>query len=109
MCTVCTSAIQSRILDIDLTVPTPRSAMFRTASSEKPNVSRASGLAVGRRCCPCALGIGVRMTSGVSRRCPGIRAADICDQTKGLLPILSVSRNGTFSRVRGQSTRVLEL
>ena len=86
MCTVCTSATQSHILDIAQAVPKARSAMFRTASSEKPNVCRASGLAVGRRCCPCAPGIGVRVTSGVSPRCPGIRAGGICDQTKGTAP-----------------------
>jgi hypothetical protein len=82
---------------------------FRTASSAKPNVCPASGPAVGRRCRPCERAIGMRMTFGVSRHYPGIRAGGICDQTKGLLPILDVSRNGTFSRVRGHSTRVLEL
>jgi hypothetical protein len=42
---------------------------------------------VGRRCRPCEPAIGVRMTFGVSRRCPGIRAGGICDQTKKILPI----------------------
>jgi hypothetical protein len=49
------------------------------------------------------------MTFGVSRHYPGIRVDGICDQTKGLLPILDVSRNGTLSRVIGLSTRAVEL
>jgi hypothetical protein len=41
------------------------------------------------------------MTFGLSRHCPGIHAGGICDQTKQLLPILDVGRNGTIlSRVR---------
>jgi hypothetical protein len=60
---------------------------FRTASSAKPNVCPASGPAVGRRCRPCERAIGMRMTFGVSRHYPGIRAGGICDQTKKILPI----------------------
>jgi hypothetical protein len=97
------------ISGIDPGVQKARSAMFHTVSSEKPSVFPASGPAGGRRCYLCAPAIGARTTSGVSRQCPDIRAGDICDQTRGLLPILDVSRNGTFSRVNGQSTRALEL
>jgi hypothetical protein len=97
------------ISGIDLTAPKGKSAKFRTAHNAIPSEFRACGPAEGRRCYLCAPAIGARTTSGVSRQCPGIRAGDICDQTRGLLPILDVSRNGTFSRVNGQSTRALEL
>jgi len=109
MCIVCTSATQSRILDIAQGAPKACSAMFRTASSAIPNESPACALAADHTCRLCELEPGVRTISGVSRHYPGIRDVGICDQTKRLLPILGVSRNGTFSRVRGQSTRALEL
>jgi hypothetical protein len=92
-----------------LTAPKGKSTMFRTASSVIPNASPSCGLAVDHKCRPCEAEPEVRTISGVSRRYPGIRAGGICDQTKALLPILDVSRNGTFSRVNGQSTRALEL
>jgi hypothetical protein len=109
MCTVCTNAAQSRTLDTAQSARKALSGMFRTASSAIPNGFPACGLAVGRRCRPFEARLEVRATSGVSRHYPDIRVAGICDQTKVLLPILDVSRNGTFSRVRGHSTRVLEL
>src|SRR5579872_3035369 len=107
--TVCRSAIQSHISDIGPTVPIASSAMFRTASSVKLSASPASGLAADHRYYPCAARLAGRTISGVSRHYPDIHAGDICGQTKGLLPILDVSRNGTFSRLRGQSTRAQEL
>ena len=108
-CTVCRSAAQKRISDIVLRVLKARSAVFRTASSAIPNECPACGLAVAHKCRPCERGIAAKMTSGISRRCPGIHAGGICDRTKRLLPIVDASRNGTLSRVRRPEHKGAEL
>jgi hypothetical protein len=74
--------------------------MFRTVSSEKPSAYPASAPVAARKCCPCEERLEVRTISVVSRRCPGIRAGGICDQTKKILPIKS-----DCSRFRRESER----